>query len=431
MGSIAAQLIILILCLVFSSFFSATETAFSTLNRVHIKTLASAGSKRAALVLCMTDDFDRLLSTVLIGNNIVNILAASLATTLFTAWLGGSGVTVSTLVMTLIVLVFGEITPKSLAKESPERFSMTVAPFVRFLMRLFAPLNAVFSKWRRLLSRVFRHSDERVVTEEEIMTLIDEAQTGGEIDAHEGELIRSAIEFNDLDAADIITPRVSVIALEDSATREETARMFREHGFSRLPVYHEDMDHIIGVIHEKDFHELDPGVGVMAAVKPAVFAPATLKISKLLRLLQTSKTHLCVVVDEFGGTEGIVTLEDVLEELVGEIYDEHDDVTEEYREATDGSLLVDGSADLTDTLERFGIEDIYEADTIGGWMTEMTGHIPAAGEQITVGGITITVSRADQRRVIEVRIQKGANASQNENASAQDGDLIRHVADGA
>ena len=281
----------LLLCLVLSAFFSAAETAFATVNRIRLKAMAGEGNEKAALVLRLLDDYDRLLTTLLIGNNIVNLTAATLGTLIFTQLLGGGyGPTVSTIVLTLVVLIFGEVTPKTLATESPEIFAFASARVLRTLITVFMPLNAFFVLWRKLLSKVFKPREVESHIEAELMTMVDEAQSEGDMDAHEGELIRSAIEFNDMDAIDILTPRVDITALEDPATMDEAASLFRESGYSRLPVFHEDMDHIVGILHEKDFYvRQHEGIkDIHKIMKPAVYAPATLKISKLLKLFQGS-----------------------------------------------------------------------------------------------------------------------------------------------
>ena len=353
-----------------SAYFSATETAFTSLNRIRLKTRADDGDKRAARTLALAADFDRLLSTLLIGNNIVNNVATTIGAVLFIQLIGpGKGPTVSATVLTIVILIFGEVTPKSLAKERPEAWAIVATPLLRVMAVLLTPVNFLFTQWKKLLRVLLRHQDDDGITEEELMGMVDQAETEGSLDQHESDLIRNAIEFNDMDAYDILTPRVDITALEDSASMEEAARVFRESGYSRLPVFHEDMDHVVGILHEKDFYiRQHEGVqDIRAIMKPPVYAPSTLKISKLLKLFQGSKTHMVILLDEFGGTEGLVTLEDVLEELVGDIYDEHDDVEEELRLLEDGSWLVDGGMHLAELLERLGVEDTYEADTAGGW----------------------------------------------------------------
>lgn len=405
----------LLLCLALSAFFSAAETAFATVNRIRLKAMAGEGNEKAALVLRLLDDYDRLLTTLLIGNNIVNLTAATLGTLIFTQLLGGGyGPTVSTIVLTLVVLIFGEVTPKTLATESPEVFAFASVRVLRTLITVFMPLNAFFVLWRKLLSKVFKPREVESHIEAELMTMVDEAQSEGDMDAHEGELIRSAIEFNDMDAIDILTPRVDITALEDTATMDEAASLFRESGYSRLPVFHEDMDHIVGILHEKDFYvRQHEGIkDIHKIMKPAVYAPATLKISKLLKLFQGSKTHMVILLDEFGGTEGLVTLEDVLEELVGDIYDEHDDVEVDIRPLEDGSWLVDGGMHLAELMERLDVEDTYDADTVGGWATEVLGYIPKTGETFDIDCLHCQVTAMDKRRVTQLRIWKKEQPAQ-------------------
>lgn len=399
----------LLLCVALSAFFSSAETAFTSANRVKLKTQWQSGSKRAGLALRMAEDYDRLITTILVGNNIVNIAGTALATVLFTALLGTYGATVSTVVMTVLILVFGEVSPKAIAKESPEKFAISFAPVLNALMMLLMPVNALFIRWKKLLSRVFKPDDSSSPIEAELMTLVDEAQNEGDMDAHEGELIRSAIEFNDdRDVLSILTPRVDVTALEDTSTMEEAALVFRETGYSRIPVYHEDMDHVVGILHEKDFYRMghDGCTSITDIMKPPVWAPSTLKLTKILKLFQAEKTHIAIVVDEFGGTEGIVTMEDVLEELVGEIYDEHDDVDEELVSMDDGSYLVDGGMQLSELLEMLGVEDVYSADTAGGWAAEVMGCIPFVGAAFETDDLSAKVTQMEKRRVTQLRVSR-------------------------
>lgn len=404
---IALMIVMLIACIALSAFFSASETAFSALNRVKMKTMAADGSSRAALVVRLSEEYDRLLTTVLIGNNLVNIGGTAIATMLFLRLMKDGGASVSTVVMTVLVLIFGEVSPKTIAKAMPETIAMGAAPLLRVLMTVLRPVDWLFSKLRKLLAKWFVREDTESHVEAEIMTMVDEAQHDGDLDAHEGELIRSAIAFNNQDAMDILTPRVDMTAIEDTATLEEAAELFRQTGYSRIPVYHEDMDHIVGILHEKDFYNaLHQGEkDLRRMMKAPVWAPATLPIDKLLKLFQTSKTHLVILLDEFGGTEGLVTLEDVLEELVGEIYDEHDDVDQDFVQQADGSLLVDGSVQLADLLERLHVPDTYDADTVGGWAAEVLGVIPTVGSRFTEAGITAEVVEMDRRRVKHLRIE--------------------------
>ena len=408
------MLVALIVCVALSAFFSASETAFTSANRVRLKTMSQSGDRRAELALSLAEDYDRLLTTILVGNNIVNIAGTALATVLFTAWVGRMGPTLSTVVMTVLVLIFGEVSPKTIAKESPEKFAMFAAPALRVMSTVLLPVNALFKSWKRLLSRLFKPDSSGGHIEDELMTLVDEAEHEGDMDEHEGELIRSAIEFNDdRDILSVLTPRVDVTALEDTATVEEAANLFREAGYSRVPVYHEDMDHIVGILHEKDFYlrVYEGCQSITEMMKPPVWAPATLKLQKLLKLFQEEKTHMVIVVDEFGGTEGIATMEDVLEELVGEIYDEHDEEEREIVSLEDGSWLVDGGMQLEELMEIAGVENTYTADTVGGWAAEVMGCIPFVGAAFETDELRGLVTQMEKRRVTRLRVWKQAPAS--------------------
>ena len=403
---------ILFVCVALSAFFSASETAFTSANKVKLKTMMLNGSKRAKLAYTLAEDYDRLITTILIGNNIVNIAASSLATSLFLVLLNNQAnlaTTVSTVVMTIVILIFGEVSPKAIAKESPENLAMTFATVLKLLCTIFTPFASLFSALKKLLTKLFKTEESESFIEEELMTMVDEAQSEGDMDAHEGELIRSAIEFNDdRDVLSVLTPRVDVTAIEDTATMDEAAEIFRSSGYSRLPVFHEDMDHIVGILNEKDFYLMQHKgcTDITEIMKPPVYAPTTLKLSKLLKLFQAQKTHQIIVLDEFGGTEGIVTMEDVLEELVGEIWDEHDDVEEDTVSMDDGSHLVDGSMQLSELLDMLGVEDIYNAETVGGFAAEVLGIIPFVGAEFETDEVRGLVTQMERRRVVQVRVWK-------------------------
>ena len=399
--------IILLICM--SAYFSATETAFSSMNRIRLKTRADDGDKRAAMVLAMSEDYDRLLSTILIGNNIVNITATTLAAVLFTKLVGQEyGPTVSTIVLTVAVLVFGEVTPKSIAKEQPEKFAMAAAPLLRALLVVLLPLNFLFSLWKKLLNRVFHTKDDQGITEEELITMVEEAEEGGGLDEHESELIRSAIEFGDLEVGDILTPRVDVYAVPRTATMEEVAAAFTESGYSRLPVYQESIDDIVGVIHEKDFYaaRFRGQTSLEGFIGAVHFTTLTTPLDELLRTLQLEKGHMAVVVDEYGGTEGIVTMEDIIEELVGEIWDEHDEVVELFRPQKDGSYLVSCEADLSDLYDLFSIRGDCDASTVSGWVLEQLNRLPKTGDHFQAEGLDVVITRVERRRVAEVQVRR-------------------------
>ena len=401
------MIVALFLMVAFSAYFSATETAFTSLNRIRLKSKADAGDRRAARTLALAEDYDRLLSTILIGNNIVNISASTLGTVLFTKDVGTAyGPAVSTIVLTVIILIFGEISPKSLAKEQPEAFAMFSAPILRLLMMILRPLNFLFAQWKRLLSLIFRSSSDSGITEEELITMVDQAETEGGLDQDESELIRSAIEFGDLEVDEILTPRVDIVAVEDTDTMDEIAKAFAESGYSRLPVYHEDIDNIVGVIHEKDFHaaRYHGHDDVSAIVSTVLYTTANTKISDLLRILQKAKAHMVIVVDEYGGTEGLCTMEDIVEELVGEIWDEHDEVIEEFKKQPDGSYLISCNANLTDLYDLFSIKGESDSTTVSGWVMEEVGRVPEEGDHFVYENLDVTVTKVDHRRVLEIRV---------------------------
>ena len=396
----------LVILVILSAFFSATETAFTSLNRIRLKSRADSGNKRAALTLRIAEDYDKLLSTNLIGNNIVNISASTVGTVLFTKLFLDYGPLVSTVVLTVVILVFGEISPKSMAKENAEAFAMFAAPIMRVLMTVLAPVNYLFAQWKKLLSRIFRKSEEEGITEEELITMVDQAENEGGLDQHEGQLIRSAIEFNDLEVEEILTPRVDIVAAEDTATMDEIAAIFAENGYSRLPIYHDTIDNIIGVIHEKDFHaaRYHGQEDVSAIVSNVLYTTGSTKISDLLRILQRAKAHMVIVVDEYGGTEGLCTLEDIVEELVGEIWDEHDEVIEEFKKQPDGSYLISCNANLTDLYDLFSIKGERDCTTVSGWVMEEIGRVPEEGDHFVYENLDVTVTRVDHRRVLEIRV---------------------------
>ena len=400
----------LILCIALSAFFSATETAYSACNRVKLKTMDGPRKEKAQIALALLEKYDSLITAVLIGNNLVNIVGTAIATLLFTTRiLPGQedlATTAASVMMTVLVLFLGEVGPKTLAKQQPEKFAMSVSPLISFLMMVLRPLDWLFALWRKLLAKIIRPEPEENQIEDELMTMIDEAQTEGDIEEEEVELIRSAIEFNDQDASDIMTPRVDVTALEDTATVETAADVFRDTWFSRIPVFHEDLDHIVGILHEKDFYKMthDGCTDITQIMKEPVFAPASLSIGNLLKLFRTSQTHMVILLDEYGGTEGIVTMEDVLEELVGEIYDEHDEVSEEVVEQEDGTLIVDGNMQLQELLDKFEVENEYDADTVGGWASEMLEKVPEVGDSFTVERHQFTVTEMDGFRVTRMQV---------------------------
>ena len=410
-GGSIGTILIMIFLIGMSAFFSSTETAFTSFNHARVKALARGGNKRAKQALDLADNYDKLLSSILIGNNIVNILASSLATVVFVAWLGGAGVTVSTVVMTVLVLIFGEISPKTLAKDHADQLVLAFAPYINFIMLLLTPLNWIFAQWRKLLARIFPAPKDEGMAEEELLTLVAEAEQDGEIDEHESDLIRSAIEFNDQTAEDILTHRVDIVALDVEMTMDEAEQVFRENTFSRLPVYEDSIDSIVGVIHEKDFFNNRTATSLREIMKPPLFVTPTSRISDLLHTLQKAKSHMAIVSDEYGGTMGVVTMEDIIEELVGEIYDEHDQVVESFKKLPDGDYLIDCTASLKDMQELFSIQGDFDATTVGGWVLDQMGRIPAVGDSFVYDNrLSVRVTRVESTRVLEISVHILDNA---------------------
>ena len=403
-------LVVLIVLVFLSAFFSSAETAFTSVNRVRLHTLEANGSKWAKRVGNMIDNYDKLITTILIGNNIVNIVASSLATVFFVSLIadGSTAVTISTVVMTLAVLIFGEITPKTIAKEHPEGFCRTFCGILFCLEIIFFPLTFLFSQWKKLLLKVFKFKKSPGITEDELLTYVETAQNEGGIDEHESELIRSAIEFEDLDVGDIMVHRVGVVAVSETESMDEVAKKFRENGYSRMPVYSGTIDTVIGIIHEKDFliASLDGADNFRSCIQNTVCLSENMKISAAMRMMQKGKIHMAIVVDEYGGTSGIVTMEDILEELVGEIYDEHDEVEEFIKKTGDDTFVVKGHAPLLDVFEHIGVDvkEEFESASVGGWVTEQMEKIPVAGESFDYNNLHITVTRSTQKRVAEVKI---------------------------
>ncbi len=400
--------ILLAVLILMSSFFSATETAFLSVNRIRIKNKANDGDKKAKLVLNLIEQYDTLLSTILIGNNIVNIASASISTVLFTGIFGDSGVTISTIFMTIIVLIFGEITPKSLAKDFPEAFATFAAPIISFLAIVLKPINYLFALWKKIITTIFKSNSSTAITEEELITIVEEATQEGGIDAKEGELIRSAIEFNELDATDILTPRIDIVGIEENASIQEINDLFNESGYSRLPIYKDTIDNIIGVVHLKDLHNFNhnkKGEGTIKdLLQTVVYTTQTIQISTLLRLLQAKKSHLAVVCDEYGGTLGIVTLEDIIEELVGEIWDEHDEVIKEFEKIDENHYRINCSANLDKMFKLFKIDKEVVSSTVSGWVIEEIGGIPEVNDSFDFDNLHIKVTETDFKRVLEIEV---------------------------
>ena len=402
-------LIIVILCIVLSGYFSATETAFTAINKIRLRAKAEDGDKGAKRVLKLADRYDSLLTTILIGNNVVNILASSLFTLLLIDLIKdeGLGTTLSTVILTVVILIFGEITPKTLAKEFPEGFARFSAPLINVLSWILFPFTFLFGLWKKLMLKIFKHKEDSTITDDELKIMVEEAEQEGGINEQESDLIRSAIEFNDLEAKDILVPRVDMVAIDCKTPLEEVDKIFMETRYSRLPVYKDSIDNIVGILHEKDFIKQrgDKNFTLEKASKPTVFVVSTTKISAVLQQLQKGKSHMAVVSGEFGDTVGIITMEDILEELVGEIWDEHDEVLSDITQVSDNEYKVLGSTTVNDLCEYFELGDIdSDSATVGGWVIDMLGKVPDMGDELTYKNLQITVAKTEFRRITELKV---------------------------
>lgn len=409
---------VLVLLIFLSAFFSSSETALSSSSKIRLKNLAkSPDYPRASKVLRLLEDFDDALSTILIGNNIVNILAASIATVIFTQYFGVRGLAWATIVMTVVVLIFGEILPKSLAKDHPEIFSMWCYPYLRVLIFIFTPFNLFFTWLKDVIRKIFKTGRKRGITEDELLIMVDEVQNEGGINKQDSELIKSAIEFSDIRVKEILTPRVDIVAVDITASNYDILHTFTSHGFSRLPVYREDIDHIVGLIHAKDFFTTyinNPNFKLERVIKNVAFVHNSTKISLVLKNLQDTKVEVAIVLDSYGGVKGMVTTEDIVEELVGEIWDEHDMIVANFHKIGDNRYLVScnsnlQNASLHDLFRYLGLNlDLYnlENNSISGWVVDMLGEIPKKGDSFDYRDLHVTINKTNVHRVLEIIIEK-------------------------
>lgn len=406
-----SNIVILVLLFIGSAFFSACETAYSSANKIKLKNMASIGDKKAEKVLQISDNYTKLLSTILIGNNVVNIAAASIFTVICLKIFGEvDGPAYSTLISTLIVLVFGEVLPKTIAKMIPERFAIIVTPIMSLLVAILTPITWLFELLEKIVIKLFGVDYDDSISSEELLTMVEEAHDDGELNEQEADLVTNAIEFNDLDVRDILTPRVDMISLSIDTKPEDIEKLFRENNYSRLPVYENTIDNIVGILHDKDFYyayyksydELE----ISKIMKDVLFTSPHVKISSLLRELQKEKCHMAIVIDEYGGTEGIITMEDILEELVGEIYDEHDEVEESIRKVSDNDYIVKGDLEIKDLFEVFELKlpEDYDFVTTSGWVIHNLDKMADKGDTFTYENLKVLVVDCDEKVVNKIKI---------------------------
>lgn len=409
----AGQIIAIVVLILWSAYFSATETAFTSINKIKLKTMAGDGDEKAARVLKLEEKYDKLLTTILIGNNVVNIAMTAIATVLFIDLLGDSGAAVSTIVVIVIVLIICDFTPKNIAKEAPEAFAMFSAPLISVIVTILTPINFLFTKWKMFISVLFKLDKDDTITDDEILTMVEEAEVRGGLNEERSGLIQKAIEFDELTAEEVMTPRPEMVAVDMECTKEELSKTFEETGFSRLPVYEEEIDKIVGVINQKDFHYHLMGTDKTLSdyVLPVVFVAETMKIFDLLRKMQQINTHMAIVIDEYGGTAGLVTMEDIIEELVGEIYDEYDVImNKEIMPLQNGSYRVQGSANFAKVLDYLEVDQEFPGvNTVNGWVVMELDHLPNRDDrfetQIDDNLLKVRVTKADNRKAIEINLK--------------------------
>ena len=417
MDNLPAAITAIIVLIAFSALFSSMETAISSVNKIRLKHEAANGSKKAKRTLKLAENFDKTITSILVGNNVVNILLSSLGTVVFTSLMGASGVAVSTAVITVLVLTFGEILPKSIAKQNAESYAEGSSGLLNFICLILTPVSFLFLQLQKLTQKIFKPKENAPsVTEDELKYIIDEIEDEGVLEKNESILVRSALEFDDTTCEEILIPRVKVSAVDVTESIEEIRDMFINERYSRLPVYEKSIDNIIGFITDKDFFSLlfssgEKTFSIESIIQKALYVHESKLISELLVDMQRSKIHIAVVKDDYGGTSGIVTMEDIIEELVGEIYDENDEVVQSIVKTGDNMYEIKADLNLNDMLEKLGLPeniidvDSYDSNTVGGWALELFGYIPPVGATVRNGIFSVTVLDGDERTINKIGLK--------------------------
>lgn len=405
------NIVLIFLLVLLSAFFSATETAFSSANKIRIKHYASQGNKKAIMAVKILDDYDTAISAILIGNNIVNIAATAVGTIFFTNIFGASGVAIATIVMTIIVLFFGEITPKSLAKLHSEKFVLSLSFTISLLIKVFYPIIFILMKFKNIFTKnLSKSSDLPSVTEDELKYIIDEIEDEGILTEHASELVQSALEFNDITVSEVLTPRVDVVSIDITENAENIKNIIFDEGYSRLPVFEKNIDNIVGIINEKDFMKayINGNFNIKNIIQKTLFVPPKKGVSELLKELQYQKIHMAIVIDQYGGTIGIVTIEDIIEELVGEIWDESDEIENDIALLENGDFIANGNVNIYDLLEFFEISDnIYdgESQSLSGFALDYFEKIPKNGDSFEFHNLKVTVDKILEQRIVSFIIK--------------------------
>jgi putative hemolysin len=410
---------LLLVLIALSAFFSATETAFSTVNKIRLKHYADNGNKRAKTALDITDRFDQALSTILVGNNIVNLTSSSIATVLAVSLFGDYGPAISTIFITVIVLIFGEILPKSLANENSEAFTLAVSRVLRILMKLFYPVVFLFLKLKEFVVRLSRSGEASPsVTEDELKYIVESIEEEGVLEQQESELVQHALEFDEKTAQEVLTPRVDMLTIDVEDDLDVNTRIILEERYSRIPVYQGSIDNIIGILHTRDFLEAvihGRSLDIRSMLQPAFFIYKTKRLSSLLNDFKRNKMHLAIVADDYGGILGMVTMEDLLEQLVGDIWDEDEEEEHKFIRLPDGSFEITGDLNI---LELFDLLDLSprnfnsEYNAVGGWAMEKLGHIPKVGEQFAYESLHLTIQEMDDQRVTKLIVRDSSQCVQ-------------------
>lgn len=404
-------LVVLLCCVALSAFFSASETACSAANKVRLRAMADDGDRRASRALSLTDRYDRTISSILIGNNVVNTAAAAVATVAATAWFGASGAAIATVFTTILILTFGEVLPKSLAKEHADRFVLSVSGVLSAFVRIVTPVSWLFVQLQAFAAKLNRNDAAPLVTEEELRTIIETSKEEGVLDEQRSELMRSALQFDETTVQEVLTPRVDLVAIDADDGVETVRDTILAERFSRVPVYEKDLDHIIGILQTRDYLEAllkTEAPCVRELLTQPVFAHRTQPIAALLSRFKRERRHMAVIVDDYGGTMGIVTMEDLLEELVGEIYDEDEDEEVDLIRISDDTWRVSGDYPVEDALEQIGFfERGFESEyaSVGGFCVECLGRIPQVGDSFEYHGLSGVVEEMDDQRIVWVRLR--------------------------
>lgn len=397
---------VILALLILSFMFKMIDKAYTEVNKSKLKQLAAANRKNAKKVLDIAENINQHQSMFLVGSTISNITIAVLLADTLNNELDNVGIFISLIISLVLVILFGVITPNMIGIKRSEEATLKTLWFVQLFNVVLFPIIFIVKGYQVILQKVFKLKETSTFTEDELLDIVEEAESEGSINENESNLIRSVFDFDELKVEDIFTPRVHVVAVSKSSTNNEITKAFKKSGYSRLPVYDNNIDHIVGIINHKDFYnEVVLGKAKLEdIIKPSVIVTEYMKVSDLLALLKSNKAHMAIVNDEYGGTLGVVTMEDILEELVGDIWDEHDEIVEQMTKISDQVYKVKGNAKIEDLFEELELE--YEVDhtTLNGFLLELFGYIPKKGEAITYENLEFKVLVADHKQVIEAEV---------------------------